>query len=105
IKVDPTTPGKTPIMADGKIKPEWLKLFQDFPDRWVIGSDQHYGTRRPPSPSRWQATVLLLNQLPPDLQRKIATENALKLYSNLGKTQQTKVQKGPATQRNTLCTA
>jgi predicted TIM-barrel fold metal-dependent hydrolase len=92
IKVDPTTPGKTPIMADGKIKPEWLKLFQDFPDRWVIGSDQHYGTKPPASPSRWQATVLLLNQLPPDLQRKIATENALKLYSNLGKTQQTKVQ-------------
>jgi predicted TIM-barrel fold metal-dependent hydrolase len=92
IKVDPTTPGKTPIVADGKIKPEWMKLFQDFPDRWVIGSDQHYAAKPPASPSRWQATVLLLNQLPPDLQRKIATENALKLYSNLAKTQQTKVQ-------------
>ncbi len=81
IKVDPTTPGKTPIVAGGKIKPEWLKLFQDFPDRFVIGSDQHYGPKTPASPSRWQATVLLLNQLPPDLSRKIGMENALKLYS------------------------
>jgi hypothetical protein len=83
IKVDPTIPGKTPIMADGKIKPEWLKLFQDFPTRFVIGSDQHYGPKPPPSPSRWQATVLLLNQLPADLRRKIGTENALQLYGNL----------------------
>jgi predicted TIM-barrel fold metal-dependent hydrolase len=81
IKVDPTTPGKNPIVAGGKIKPEWLKLFRDFPDRFVIGSDQHYGPKPPASPSRWQATVLLLNELPPDLSRKIGTENALKLYS------------------------
>jgi hypothetical protein len=43
IKVDPVIPCRNPIMADGKIKPDWLKLFQDFPDRFVIGSDQHYG--------------------------------------------------------------
>jgi predicted TIM-barrel fold metal-dependent hydrolase len=81
IKVDPVTPGRNPIMAGGGIKPEWLKLFQDFPDRFVIGSDQHYGPMPPQSPSRWQATVLLLNQLSPDLQRKIGTENALRLYA------------------------
>ena len=77
IKVDPVIPGRNPIMADGKIKPDWLKPFQDFPDGFVIGSDQHYGPMPPQSPSRWQATVLLLNQLPPDLRRKIGTENAL----------------------------
>jgi hypothetical protein len=55
IKVDPVIPGRNPIMADGKIKPDWLKLFQDFPDRFVIGSDQHYGPTPPQSPSRWQA--------------------------------------------------
>ena len=42
---------------------EWLKLFTEFPDRFVIGSDQHY-----PEPSdadkRWQETILLFNQLP-----------------------------------------
>jgi hypothetical protein len=83
IKVDPVIPGKNPIVADGKIKPDWLKLFQDFPGRFVIGSDQHYGPKPPASPARWQATVLLLNQLPPDLARKIGMENALHLYSNL----------------------
>lgn len=81
IKVDPIIPGRNPIMADGKIKPDWLKLFQDFPDRFVIGSDQHYGPMPPKSPSRWQATVLLLNQLPADLRRKIGTENALHIYA------------------------
>ena len=24
-------------MKDGKLKPEWLKLYQDFPDRFIIG--------------------------------------------------------------------
>lgn len=79
IKVDPVIPGRNPIMEDGKIKPHWLKLFQDFPDRFVIGSYQHYGPMPPQSPRR-QATVLLLNQLPADLRRKIGTENALHIY-------------------------
>ena len=87
IKVDPVIPGRNPVVVDGKIKPDWLKLFQDFPDRFVIGSDQHYGPKPPPSPSRWQATVLLLNQLPADLRRKIGMGNALRIYSKLSKAQ------------------
>jgi hypothetical protein len=31
-------------------------------------------------PQRWQEAVLLLNQLPGDLRRKIGTENALRIY-------------------------
>jgi hypothetical protein len=27
IKVDPVIPCRNPIMADGKIKPDWLKLY------------------------------------------------------------------------------
>ena len=47
IKYDPTALGRNPpIGADGKLKAEWLKLYQDFPDRFIIGSDQHYD---PPS--------------------------------------------------------
>src|SRR5579864_3642959 len=45
IKLDPLDPGKnSPLTngASGRIKPEWLKLFTDFQDRFVIGSDQHY---------------------------------------------------------------
>jgi predicted TIM-barrel fold metal-dependent hydrolase len=82
IKVDPLSPGKTPLLdaaGDGVIKPEWMRLLRDFPDRFVIGSDQHYP---PPAngPQRWQSAVRLLNQLPDDLRRKVATENAIRIY-------------------------
>jgi predicted TIM-barrel fold metal-dependent hydrolase len=80
IKVDPVDLGKNPpIDADGKIKPDWLKLFEEFPDRFVIGSDQHYPEPKE-GPQRWQADVLLLNQLPAGVRRKVAMENAMRLY-------------------------
>jgi len=85
IKSDPVTPGKTPVLVDGKIKPEWLKLFQDFPDRFVIGSDQHFGAKPLTGPQRWEATVLILNQLPAGLRQKIGTDNVLRIYSRLAK--------------------
>jgi predicted TIM-barrel fold metal-dependent hydrolase len=80
IKADPEAPGLNyPIAADGKIRPDWYKLFTDFPDRFIIGSDQHY-----PEPKgqdrRWQEDVLLLNQLPPDVRKKIGTENIAQIY-------------------------
>jgi len=83
IKVDALSIGKnSPLVngASGAIKPEWLKLFQDFPDRFIIGSDQHYPEPKQ-GPQRWQTDVLLLNQLPADLRRKIGMENAVRLYS------------------------
>jgi hypothetical protein len=83
IKVDLVTPGKNPVFVNGKIKPEWLNLFQDFPDRFVIGSDQHYRPGPAKGPLRWESSVMLLNQLPTDLRRKIGMENALHIYSKL----------------------
>jgi predicted TIM-barrel fold metal-dependent hydrolase len=82
LKIDPANTGKnSPLTGGGSgaIKPEWMKLFQDFPDRFVIGSDQVY-----PEPKKkhqnWESSVLLLNQLPADLRRKIGFENAARLY-------------------------
>lgn len=82
LKVDPDRPGMNSPLADGangKIKPEWLRLFQDFPERFLAGSDQHY-----PEPvaalQRWQAVMGLLQQLPLELRRKIAIDNAMRLY-------------------------
>ena len=66
IKIDPVEVGKnSPLVngGSGAIKPEWLKLFQDFPDRFVIGTDQHYSAPAK-GPQRWQTVVLLFNQLP-----------------------------------------
>jgi predicted TIM-barrel fold metal-dependent hydrolase len=81
IKLDPVDTGKSSPMANGAsggIKPEWLQLFSDFPDRFVIGTDQHYPESS--GPQRWQAAVLLFNQLPAAVRRKIGTENAIRIY-------------------------
>jgi hypothetical protein len=82
IKLDPLAVGKNSPLengATGKIKPDWLKLFEDFPDRFVIGSDQHYPMPKT-GPQRWQAVVLLFNQLPPELRHKIGIENPMHIY-------------------------
>lgn len=82
VKVDPARPGKNSPLASGAsgIDPDWLQLFNDFPDRFVVGTDQHY-----PEPAsagqRWEAAALLLERLPADLRRKIGTENAARLYA------------------------
>jgi predicted TIM-barrel fold metal-dependent hydrolase len=79
IKTDPQVPGMNYPLANGKIKPEWLSLFTDFSDRFIIGSDQHYPEPKSPE-QRWQEVVLLFNQLPSDLRRKIGTENVAYIY-------------------------
>jgi predicted TIM-barrel fold metal-dependent hydrolase len=82
LKVDPVEVGKNSPLANGAsgtIKPDWMKLLQDFPDRFVIGTDQHYPMPKAPV-QRWEAAILMLNQLPPDVRRKIGTENATRIY-------------------------
>ncbi len=78
IKEDPKALGQNFLMTGGKIKPEWLKLFEDFPDRFIIGSDQHYP--EPAGPQRWQEAVVLFNQLPANLRKSIGTENVAHIY-------------------------
>ena len=81
IKLDPVDTGKTSPLtngASGTIKPEWLKLLTDFQDRFFIGSDQHYPQGS--GPQRWQAAVLLFNQLPAAVRQKIGTENTMRIY-------------------------
>ena len=77
LKIDPREPGKNPLLENGRLRPEWLRLFQEFPDRFIVGSDQHY----PGEPRRWEAALALLEQLPADLQRMIGSENALRIYA------------------------
>ena len=82
IKIDPVEPGKNSPLANGgsgALKPEWLKLFEDFPDRFVIGSDQHY-PEPPNGPQRWQSVVLMFNQLPADLRQKIGIDNPTRIF-------------------------
>jgi hypothetical protein len=75
----------------GEVKIEWLALFRDFQDRFVIGSDQFFVS--PDIRGSGPATVFgqrakriregsktLLSKLPPDLYQKIGYENAVRLY-------------------------
>ncbi|MCX7010024.1 MAG: prolyl oligopeptidase family serine peptidase [Kiritimatiellaeota bacterium] len=72
-----------PLSDDQQLRPEWLRLFREFPDRFVIGSDSfihpndQVGGRMTP-PLFW--TRRFLNVLPPDLAPKIACENAIALF-------------------------
>lgn len=68
-----------------KIRPEWLDVLRAFPDRIVLGGDNFHaapGARAPfarPQNNSSRAR-LLIQQLPPDLAKKVASENAIRLY-------------------------
>ena len=84
-------PQNHPLSSDNEIRPGWLRLLQDFSDRFVIGGDQFFVSpsvqgRGPGvtfserAPIIRERTRILLTALPADLSRKIAFENAVRLY-------------------------
>jgi len=84
-------PGNFPLTRDGQLKPEWLSLLKDFPDRFMIGSDNFIasasfkgsGTAASLAskvPATRKLTPVFLNNLPADLARKVAFENAVTVY-------------------------
>jgi predicted TIM-barrel fold metal-dependent hydrolase len=84
IKIEPTRPGSNSPLKDGgtgPIKPEWVSLFKDFPDQFIVGTDQHYGPKDDPfvGPQRWAAVVALLNQVPAEVRSRIALDNVRRL--------------------------
>jgi predicted TIM-barrel fold metal-dependent hydrolase len=88
-------PENYPLSRDGRIKPEWLSLLQEYPSRFVIGNDRFVaspdtkgsgvGARLATmggsgSPPQYRNVQTLLGALPSDLARKIAVDNAVALY-------------------------
>ena len=84
-------PGNFPLTQDRKLKPEWLKLLEDFSGRFLIGGDnfmasaafQGTGTAAELAkkvPVTRELTPVLLGALPAELARKVAFENAVSLY-------------------------
>ncbi len=78
IKNHPDSPEQNQVLQNGVIKPEWLQVFEDFPDRFIFGSDAFFV---PPGaaavgPGGPGASRAILNQLPADVARKFAYENA-----------------------------
>lgn len=70
-----------PLDNNGRLKPEWLALFEEFPDRFVIGSDEIIRPANDhPSAGSIRSTASLLEQLPEPLKKKIGYENAGRVY-------------------------
>ncbi|MEX2126816.1 MAG: amidohydrolase family protein [Xanthobacteraceae bacterium] len=71
-----------PLRGAGDIKPDWLQLIKDFPDRFMIGSDQFYTPQCPTCEKRNSATPSLrwLELLPADIARKVAIENPQRVF-------------------------
>lgn len=67
----------------GRLKPAWVKLIADFPDRFVLGSDRFHTADAPRTPVLAQALPnlrRLVDQLPPPLARRVAIDNVERLY-------------------------
>ena len=70
--------------ADGdRVDPRWRALFEEFPDRFMLGTDTY-------TPERWPFVVehagwsrRWLADLPEDLAQNIAWRNAEKLLASL----------------------
>ena len=70
-----------PLDENGRLKQEWLTLFQEFPDRFLIGSDEIIkSANNHPSAGSIRSTVSMLEQLPLKLRSQIGYENAYRIY-------------------------
>ena len=73
-----------PLDESGRLKDEWMKLISDYRDRFFLQSDIFYQIP-PPLIGRGPRQSLalarqLLSQLPEDVARLVAYENAKRVY-------------------------
>jgi hypothetical protein len=71
-----------PFQRGAGLRPEWRALIAGYPDRFVLGSDYFapapaFNRRRPPN---LQPALRIIELLPAGLKRKVAYENARRLY-------------------------
>ena len=66
----------------GEIDDQWLALLEEYPDRFIIGSDQFYQPPQTRDKRRIvvQGSVKLLKDLPPELARRVGYENAARVF-------------------------
>jgi predicted TIM-barrel fold metal-dependent hydrolase len=62
------------------IKAEWLQLFKDFPDRFMIGTDAFLAGKTEHLDTSVEGTWKFINLLPQELRDKIGGENAARVY-------------------------
>lgn len=68
-----------PLDEEGVLKEEWKALFTNYADRFVIGSDQFFGSDQ--TQDKWSSLMALLEQLDEGIAKKIAYQNAFVLFS------------------------
>lgn len=68
------------ITDGGKLTPEWKRLFERYPDRFLLGSDTWISQRWDSYGSIMAEYRSWLSQLPPGVAEKIAFRNAEKLF-------------------------
>lgn len=88
-ELEPFNEGNEMFDADRILRPEWLQLFTDFPDRFVIGADEFVGASdqvKSSGPPSFTDTWSVMEQLPQDLRAKIGSENAIRIYRLLSTT-------------------
>lgn len=81
------SPRSRPLDGEGRIKAPWLELLQEFPDRFMIGTDAFYqggdswrDSPLTPAAGLQDLPARLVAQLSADLARKVGHENAQRIY-------------------------
>jgi hypothetical protein len=71
------TPMTAPFVRGYGLKPGWIAMLQEFPDRFVVGSDQFYSD---PEIIRTHRARVFVDSLPADIARRIASKNVKYIY-------------------------
>lgn len=71
----------------GEVEPEWRELFEEFPDRIMLGTDTFTPERWPMVGAHAEWSRQWLNTLPKELAENIAWRNAENLLAQKGKQQ------------------
>jgi predicted TIM-barrel fold metal-dependent hydrolase len=67
---------RSDVAPGGQLDPAWRELFARYPDRFMVGTDTWVASRWESLLGVQTATRAWLRQLPPDLARRLASENA-----------------------------
>jgi hypothetical protein len=78
--------GSDLVHNDGTLRQEWKQVFLDYPDRFLLGSDEFYLSPTIPQPfhpstGSTELTVDILTQLPRSVAEKIGGGNAEDIYA------------------------
>ena len=68
------------IERDGVLFPEMKSLYEEFPDRFMVGLDTAHAPAMQSYSRRVRRFRDLLEQLSPEARAKIAEQNAIRIY-------------------------